>query len=225
MREIIFDTETTGLSPEDGHRVVEIGCVEVDNRLPTGKTFHTYVDPERPVPKEAYDIHGLSSEFLAKQPKFHEIAQDFLNFIGSSKLIAHNAAFDSNFINFELNRIGLLEFDSNRIIDTVRMAREKFPGSSVSLDALCKRFNINATERIKHGALIDASLLAEVYLELNGGRQPALSFKVSSKRSLSIRKIDTSKLKKNIKVKPVSQKEKNDHEVFISRIPNSIWKN
>ena len=208
MREIIFDTETTGLSPSAGHRVVEIGCVELDNRLPTGKTFHTYIDPERSMPKEAYDIHGLSSEFLSKQPKFHEIAEDFLNFIGCSNLVAHNVAFDINFINFELSRLGLLEVDAKRTIDTVSMAREKFPGSTVSLDALCKRFNINTSERIKHGALIDAGLLAEVYLELNGGRQPVLTFKESSKSSLSIRKKHVSEFTKNLKVRTVSKKEK-----------------
>lgn len=174
MREIVFDTETTGLDPNTGDRVTELGCVEVIDCIPTGKTFHTYVNPQRSIPKEVIEITGLTAEFLADKPLFEEIAEDFLAFVGDAVLVAHNAPFDRGFINMELARLGHPIYPEDRFKDTARIARAKFPGSYVSLDALCKRFDISLDTRDKHGALIDALLLAEVYLELTGGRTRAL---------------------------------------------------
>ncbi|MED5548108.1 MAG: DNA polymerase III subunit epsilon [Pseudomonadota bacterium] len=174
MREIVFDTETTGLDPNTGDRVTELGCVEVIDCIPTGKTFHAYVNPQRSIPKEVIEITGLTAEFLADKPLFEEIAEDFLAFVGDAVLVAHNAPFDRGFINMELARLGHPIYPEDRFKDTARIARAKFPGSYVSLDALCKRFDISLDTRDKHGALIDALLLAEVYLELTGGRTRAL---------------------------------------------------
>ncbi|HLT76479.1 MAG TPA: DNA polymerase III subunit epsilon [Ferrovibrio sp.] len=175
MREVVLDTETTGLDPRDGDRVVEIGCIELINHIPTGKHFHVYINPERPMPEEAFKVHGLSDEFLKDKPVFAAIAKDFCEFIGEDPLVIHNASFDIGFLNAELARLdGMPHIAMERAIDTVRLARGKFPGAQVSLDALCKRFNIDLSARIKHGALLDAELLAEVYLELVGGRQQGL---------------------------------------------------
>lgn len=174
-REIVLDTETTGIDPYSGHRVVEIGCVELHCAVPTGKNFHVYLNPERDVPEEAFRVHGLSSDFLKDKPLFTEVVDDFLAFIEESPLVIHNAGFDMRFINAELERLGFSTLPMNRAIDTVLMARKKFPGSPASLDALCRRFNIDLSTRIKHGALLDAELLAEVYLELLGGRQSMLT--------------------------------------------------
>ncbi|MBL4801933.1 MAG: DNA polymerase III subunit epsilon [Emcibacter sp.] len=174
MREIVFDTETTGFDPFAGDRLVEIGCVEVENFLPTGKVFHKYVNPERDMPEGAFRIHGLSAEYLKGFPVFSEIYAEFIDFVGDSKLVAHNASFDMKFINWELKQVGHKEYDNNRAVDTLEIARRKFPGSPNTLDALCKRFSIDNSNRVKHGALLDAELLAEVYLELRGGRQRGL---------------------------------------------------
>jgi DNA polymerase-3 subunit epsilon len=174
MREIVFDTETTGLDPRTGDRVTELGCVEVVDCIPTGRTYHSYVNPQRSIPKEVVDITGLTSEFLADKPLFESVATDFVGFVGDAVMVAHNASFDQGFINMELERLGLETYSDDRFKDTARMARAKFPGSYVSLDALCKRFDISLDTRDKHGALIDALLLAEVYLELTGGRTRAL---------------------------------------------------
>ncbi|MEA1940905.1 MAG: DNA polymerase III subunit epsilon [Pseudomonadota bacterium] len=174
MREIVFDTETTGLDPNTGDRVTELGCVEVIDCIPTGKTYHAYVNPQRSIPREVTEITGLTAEFLADKPLFEEIAEDFLGFVGDAVLVAHNAPFDRGFINMELARLGVDIYPDDRFKDTARIARAKFPGSYVSLDALCKRFEISLDTRDKHGALIDALLLAEVYLELTGGRTRAL---------------------------------------------------
>lgn len=175
MREIVLDTETTGLDPASGHRVVEIGCVELVNHLATGRVFHRYIDPERDMPEDAFRIHGLSGEFLSGKPVFAEIAAAFIAFVGDAPLVIHNAEFDMKFLNWELNRLGFAPLPMERAIDTVRMARRKFPGSPANLDALCRRFGIDNAAREKHGALLDAELLAEVYLELIGGREPGLS--------------------------------------------------
>lgn len=172
MREIVLDTETTGLDPAEGHRVVEIGAVELHRHVPTGVTFHRYLNPERAMPPEAFAVHGLNDAFLADKPKFKEVAAEFLAFIGDDKLIIHNAAFDLKFLNAELARIGLQRITSDRAIDTAAVARGKFPGAPASLDALCRRYNVDNSGREKHGALLDSELLAEVYLELIGGRQP-----------------------------------------------------
>jgi DNA polymerase III subunit epsilon len=174
MREIIFDTETTGLSPRDGDRLVEIGCVEMVNRFPTGRVFHKYCNPERDMPAEAFAVHGLSSDFLKDKPRFAEIAQDFADFIDGATLVAHNASFDMGFINAEFERVGLPTIGPERVVDTVAIARRKFPGAKASLDALCERFGISNAHRVKHGALLDAEILAEVYSELLGGKQTAL---------------------------------------------------
>ncbi len=172
MREIILDTETTGLDPLNGDRIVEIGAVEVLNAIPTGNVFHVYINPERDMPDGAFRVHGLSSEFLSDKPKFAEVADDFCAFIASDKLVAHNASFDIAFINAELSRCGRPTVPPHQVIDTLAIARRKHGGSN-SLDALCGRYGIDASRRTKHGALLDAELLAEVYLELTGGRQAA----------------------------------------------------
>lgn len=179
MREIVFDTETTGLDPKTGDRLVEIGCVEVVNRFPTGRNFHVYINPGRSVPKEAFDVHGLSDEFLADKPRFDDVADAFVAFVGDAQLVAHNASFDMGFVNFELKASGRLTFGTERVVDTLMMARRKHPGAPASLDALCNRYGIDRSRRVKHGALLDAELLAEVYLELTGGRQAGLDLSVS----------------------------------------------
>ncbi len=172
MREIVLDTETTGFDPEAGDRIVEIGAVELHNHLPTGNTYHQYINPERAMPKEAFEVHGLSDEFLADKPVFREIADDFLNFIADARLVIHNAAFDMKFLNAELERAGRPTIPWERAVDTLAIARQRFPGSPASLDALCRRFGIDNSARTLHGALLDSEILAEVYLELIGGRQP-----------------------------------------------------
>ncbi len=174
MREIVLDTETTGLSPAAGDRLVEIGCLELVNRFPTGRVFHAYVNPERDMPREAFDVHGLSSEFLSDKPLFATIADELHAFLSGAKLVAHNASFDLGFINNEFDRLGMPAFSTDVVVDTVQLARRKFPGAKVSLDALCDRFGIDRSRRSKHGALLDAELLAEVYAELLGGKQAAL---------------------------------------------------
>lgn len=174
MREIVLDTETTGFEPSEGHRIVEIGAVELIGHMPTGRTWHQYLNPGRAMPKEAFEVHGLGDDFLRDKPRFAECAADFLAFLGDSPLIIHNAAFDMKFLNAELQRAGLPPLAAGRAIDTVAMARAKNPGSPASLDALCRRYGIDNSRREKHGALLDSEILAEVYLELIGGRQPNL---------------------------------------------------
>ena len=174
MREIVFDTETTGLDPYQGHRLIEVGCIELLNRIPSGNTFHRYVNPQRDVPAEAFAIHGLSAEFLKDKPPFAEVADELIAFIADAPLVAHNASFDLNFINAELDRAGRAAISRDRIIDTLLLARRKHPGSPNRLDDLCVRYSIDSSRRVKHGALLDAEILAEVYLELVGGRQAQL---------------------------------------------------
>lgn len=175
MREIVMDTETTGFEPSEGHKLVEIGAIELWNHLPTGNVYHQYINPQRPMPKEAFEVHGLGDEFLRDKPLFPQVAQAFWDFIGDAPLVIHNAAFDMKFLNAELAPLGFPRLPDARAIDTVMMARKKFPGSPASLDALCRRFGIDNSKREKHGALLDSELLAEVYLELIGGRQPGLA--------------------------------------------------
>jgi DNA polymerase-3 subunit epsilon len=187
MREIVLDTETTGFEPGEGHRIVEIGAVELFNHLPTGKTYHQYINPERGMPREAFEVHGIGHDILElpgqpvpggvtlrDKPVFARIGQAFLDFVGDAQLVIHNAAFDMKFLNFELSRVGLPVLPNTRATDTLMIARQKFPGSPASLDALCRRFGIDNSMREKHGALLDSEILAEVYLELIGGRQPDL---------------------------------------------------
>lgn len=175
MREIVLDTETTGFDAENGDRIVEIGALELFNHLPTGKTFHVYINPERSMPQGAFEVHGLGDEFLADKPKFAEVAQGFIDFIADdAKLVIHNASFDMKFLNAELKRAGHAPIPFERALDTLMIARERFPGSPATLDALCRRFGVDNSNRELHGALLDSELLAEVYLELIGGRQPDL---------------------------------------------------
>jgi DNA polymerase III subunit epsilon len=176
MREVVIDTETTGLDPANGHRIVEIGCIELLNAIPTGEIFHSYVDPERDMPEAAFRVHGLSAEFLAGKPVFAEVARDFLTFIDGARIIAHNAEFDMRFVNAELALLGIEPIADDHIVDSLSLARRKFPGAANSLDALCVRFGIDTSRRTKHGALLDAEMLAEVYAELTGGRQAVLTF-------------------------------------------------
>lgn len=186
IREIALDTETTGLRHEEGHRVVEMGCIELINHVPTGRTLHHYYDPERPMDPDATRVSGITDEMLVGKPKFAELAESFLDFIGDAPIVAHNAAFDMGFVNAELKRAGLAPLLPERAIDTVMIARRKFPGAPASLDALCKRFNIDLSERTKHGALLDAGLLAQVYLELCGGRQPGLVLAIETETRIVI---------------------------------------
>ncbi|MEO0937380.1 MAG: DNA polymerase III subunit epsilon [Pseudomonadota bacterium] len=180
MREIVLDTETTGLDPETGDRIVEIGAVELLNHVATGRTYHQYINPERSMPQDAFEVHGLGDDFLRDKPKFAAVGQAFVDFIGDAKLVIHNASFDMKFLNAELGWMGLPRIPMDRAIDTLDMARRKFPGSPASLDALCRRFGIDNTARTLHGALLDSEILAEVYLELIGGRQPGLVLASSS---------------------------------------------
>jgi len=180
MREIVLDTETTGLDPQTGDRIVEIGGVELVNQMPTGETFHRYINPERSVPEEAVAVHGLTGAFLADKPVFAAVADEFLAFIGDARLVIHNAPFDMKFLNAELGWCGRPTLPQARALDTLDMARRRFPGAQCSLDALCRRFAIDNTARTKHGALLDSELLAEVYLELTGGRQPGLVLTVAA---------------------------------------------
>lgn len=175
MREIVLDTETTGFDPAEGDRIVEIGAVELRNHMPTGKTYHQYINPQRDMPQSAFEVHGISSDFLADKPVFKDIAQAFLDFIGDSQLVIHNASFDMKFLNHELRAAGHAPLPNSRATDTLMIARNKFPGSPASLDALCRRFGVENSAREKHGALLDSEILAEVYLELIGGRQPDLT--------------------------------------------------
>jgi DNA polymerase-3 subunit epsilon len=174
MREIVLDTETTGLDPAEGHRIVEIGAVELVNLVPTGRSFHRYLNPDRAMPAEAFAVHGLSDDFLRDKPRFRDVADEFLDFLGEARLVIHNAAFDMRFLNAELAAAGRPVLPETRAVDTVVIARQRFPGAPASLDALCRRFGVDNSGREKHGALLDSELLAEVYLELLGGRQPGL---------------------------------------------------
>ena len=182
MREIVLDTETTGFDPLSGHRIAEIGCVELVNHLPTGRVYHQYINPERDMPEEAFKVHGLSNEFLSDKPIFAEIADAFVEFIGGATLVIHNAEFDMKFLNAEFARLGRPTLPMSRAIDTVAMARKKFPGAQANLDALCRRFEIDNSSRTFHGALLDSELLAEVYLQLIGGRQPGLELGAANAR-------------------------------------------
>ncbi|CUH39406.1 DNA polymerase III subunit epsilon [Jannaschia seosinensis] len=179
MREIVLDTETTGFEPDSGDRIVEIGCVELVNHIATGNVYHQYINPERSMPQGAFEVHGLGDDFLKDFPVFKKVGQAFVDFIGDAKLVIHNAAFDMKFLNAELDWVGLPRMPLDRAVDTLAIARSKFPGSPASLDALCRRFGIDNAARTKHGALLDSEILAEVYLELIGGRQPTMSLVAS----------------------------------------------
>lgn len=218
-REITLDTETTGLSPADGHRIIEIGCVELLNHVPTGRTYQCFINPERDVPTEAYRVHGISDAFLADKPVFADVVEDFMGFIGDSKLVMHNAPFDLGFLNAELARHNRPRIPADRAIDTVQLARQKFPGAPANLDALCKRFGIDLSARTLHGALKDAELLASVYLELIGGREPGLVL-VRAKASSVAR---SKPVRRTPRVVPPTVEEAATHEALVGRLKDALW--
>jgi len=232
MREIVFDTETTGMDPNDGHRLVEIGCLELENHMPTGRNFHVYINPERDVPAEVVAVHGLDNARLKDEPTFGEVVGDFLDFIGSdAKLIAHNAEFDMRFVNAELKLFGFPSIDPRRVIDTLPMARKKFPGSPASLDALCRRFGIDNSSRTLHGALLDSELLAEVYMELLGGRQRGLM--IDGEKKSNVQQASNNGISNLNKERPfrearefkVNDDEVAAHEVMVEALgDDAVWK-
>jgi DNA polymerase-3 subunit epsilon len=225
MREIVLDTETTGFEPGEGHRLVEIGCIELMNHLPTGKTFHTYLNPERDVPAEAARIHGLTTEFLKNHPVFTEKVDGFLEFIAEDTLVIHNAEFDVKFLNAELRGAGFKSLSMSRVVDTLPMARKKFPGQPANLDALCRRFKVDNSDRKFHGALLDAELLAEVYLELMGGRQHGLGLMAEIATAASAQL--NAKIKRQARPArsfPPSAEELAAHESFLEKIKDALWK-
>ena len=213
MKEVVLDTETTGISVKEGHRIVEIGCIELDNLIPTKKKFHCYLNPERKVSEKAFEIHGYSDDFLAKQKKFKEIVEDFLDFIDGKKLIIHNAGFDLAHLNNELEIIGKNKIE-NEIIDTISLARDKFPGSSISLDALCKKYRIDNSRRVQHTALIDCDLLAKVYINLIDQKEPTLDFQNQDKNSSILEKGKIFYSKKIIKP---SLEELRNHKYYLNK--------
>lgn len=204
MKEVVLDTETTGLSVKDGHRVVEIGCIELDNLTPTSKKFHCYLNPERKVSEKAFKVHGYTDEFLLTKQKFKEIADDFLSFINNKRLIIHNAEFDLLHLNNELSLLGKNKIDKKNVVDTLELARDKFPGSSISLDALCKRYRIDNSQRIQHTALIDCELLYKVYINLIDQKEPTLNFQNQENDNLDINLINSNLYCKQI-VKPTPE--------------------
>jgi len=222
MREIVLDTETTGLSPSQGHRIVEIGCVELFNHLATGEVYHVYVNPQRDMPVEAFNVHGLSEDFLKQHPTFDKLAQGFLDFIGEAPLIIHNASFDMKFINAELTGCGLAPLPMERAVDTVAMARKKFPGAQASLDALCRRFGIDNSSRTKHGALLDSELLAEVYLELVGGREPGLELAAQARAERDAAEGPVRDVRPPRPHAPTPE-ELAAHQAFMEKIKEPIW--
>ena len=191
MIEVVLDTETTGLNVKDGHRIVEIGCIELNNQMPTSKKFHCYLNPERKVSEKAFEVHGYSDEFLAQKKKFIEICDEFLNFIENKKLIIHNAEFDLSHLNNELSLLGKQKIDKNNVIDTLELARKKFPGSPINLDALCKKFRIDNSKRTQHTALIDCELLSKVYINLIDQKEPTLNFQSQNNNQLNIKNTNT----------------------------------
>jgi len=224
MREVVFDTETTGFDPFNGDRIVEIGCIVVEDYIPTGESFHRHINPERDMPKSAENIHGLSAEFLKGHPVFSEIVGAFRDFCGDMNLVAHNAEFDMKFINWEMENLGFSPYPGSRAVDTLSIARRKFPGANNTLDALCKRFSVDNSKRVKHGALLDAELLAEVYLELMGGRQTGLGL-VPEQKETGIIKTTTDAKKKFRQPRPhvASADELARQQDFIKKIKNSLW--
>ncbi len=224
MREIVIDTETTGLNPLQGDRLVEIGCVELEGRLPTGRTYHRYFNPERDMPDEAAQIHGLTNDFLADKPVFAAEADGFLEFIAGDPLVIHNAPFDMGFINAELARLGFPPLPMARVTDTLAMARRQFPGAPASLDALCRRFGVDLSERDFHGALLDARLLADVYLELCGGRQPGLDIDREKTRARGSEEKTVLRARREPRPHAPSEEERKAHEAFLEKIKNALWK-
>ena len=224
MKEIVFDTETTGFDPENGDRIIEIGCVELDNHVPTGRHLQLYINPERDIPAEATAVHGITNEFVADKPIFSQVYSEFIDFVGDGKLVAHNAEFDMRFINYELGQVGHPAYPWNRVVDTLAMARRKFPGSPANLDALCKRFGIDNTERVYHGALLDSELLAEVYLELLGGRQHGLGLaKEQAKQQQDVQQ-KTERVFREPRTFAPSEEELAAHQELVEKLEDPLWK-
>jgi DNA polymerase-3 subunit epsilon len=231
MREVIFDTETTGLDPKTGDRMVEIGCVEMIGRVETGRTYHAYYNPERDMPAAAEAVHGLSREFLSGKPLFSQTVDELLEFLGDDPLVAHNAGFDFGFLNAELERIGRAPIAMERMVDTVALARRKHPGAKLSLDALCTRYGIDRSHRVKHGALLDAELLAQVYVELNGGRQIGLELVDDVVAASTVTLIDTARgsavartrVRREPRPHAASAAELARHAEFIAGIDQPLW--
>lgn len=227
MREVILDTETTGLDPNKGHRITEIGCVELIDHVPTGRVFQVYINPERDVPPEAQAICGLPTEFFFDKPKFNEVVESFLDFIQDDVLVIHNASFDIKFLNSELERAGKRLLSMDNTIDTLQIARKMFPGSPANLDALCKRFNVDLSKRDKHGALLDCQLLAEVYINLLGGKQSSLSFVLDKKDEISVSNSTNAQVnrpQRSFKVILPSNDELKAHDILINNMKEPIWK-
>ena len=220
MREVVLDTETTGLNPDDGDRIVEIGCVELLNHLPTGEEFHTYVNPDMPMPDGAFKIHGLSDDFLQDKPNIGDVLDSFLDFLDRSTLVIHNADFDLKFLRREIRVAGSSRELKNKVVDTLSEARKKFPGSQASLDALCRRFKIDNSDRELHGALKDARILSKVYFELLGGSQTDLKL-INDVTHIT----PSQKNKRAIRAYDITAEEKRDHEKFLEKIKNPIWLN
>lgn len=223
MREIALDTETTGLDPYSGHRIVEIGAVELQNHIRTGNHFHIYLNPQRDMPQEAEQVHGLSIEFLRDKPLFRTIADSFLEFIQDAPLVIHNAAFDMKFLNAELEKLGYPAIPMSQSIDTVQMARKKFPGQPANLDALCRRFDIDLSARSKHGALLDAELLAEVYLELRGGRQAKMQLQAETTQAQTQVAQSSKTEQLQARVFTISEEECLAHQQLVDNISEPVW--
>jgi len=221
MREIVLDTETTGLSPADGHRIVEIACLELFNRVPTGEHFQRYINPERDMPPDAFKIHGLSEEFLAQHPVFANVVDEFLKYLADAPLVIHNAEFDLRFINAELARLERPPLEAGRATDTVLLARRRFPGAQANLDALCRRFEIDNSARTLHGALLDCELLAEVYLELSGGRQPDLD--LSQNRPVAELAARTVRQRREARPHGPSVEELESHADLMTKLKDPLW--
>lgn len=222
MRELVLDTETTGIDPKQGHRIIEIGAIELVNHVPTGESYHVYINPEREVEQGAFEVHGLSTEFLADYPNFAGIVDGFLDFVADATLVIHNARFDMGFINAELKRLDRPEMPMERAIDTLTMARRKYPGAQASLDALCRRFEIDNGHRDLHGALVDADLLASVYLELIGGRQPGLELARQEATGHAVPEIRTAVVRPPRTYAP-SPEELAAHAALMEKVKDPIW--
>jgi DNA polymerase-3 subunit epsilon len=222
MREVVFDTETTGFEPGEGHRMVEIACVELENLMPTGEEFHAFFNPDRDMPEEAYAVHGLSAEFLSQQRRFEDQVDQLLDFIAGAPLIAHNAEFDMRFMQAELKRCSRPPIEC-KVIDTLQLARRKFPGSPASLDALCRRFGIDLSERTKHGAVIDTRLLAQVYLELMGGREPGLVLSTAAKNTVAATAVVVARGFRAPRPHGPSEAELAAHAALLADLKDPLW--
>ena len=223
MREIVLDTETTGLNPGSGDRIVEIGCVELMDHMPTGRTYQKYVNPERDVPLESFNIHGLSEAFLADHPVFAEVVESFLAFIGDDPLVIHNASFDIKFLNAEIDRLGFKPLPMSRTIDTLQLARSRYPGASATLDELCRRFGVDNAARTSHGALLDSELLAAVYIDLIGAREPGLDLATQSVSQASAATSPVDRRVRPARPHAPSEAELAAHENFLEKLTDPIW--